>query len=67
MFTNILFDLGYRYFIALFCTKVFKRLVVTSVEDPDVFGPPGSGSITRIQILPFALKCDERTEIMLAK
>jgi hypothetical protein len=41
-------------------------------QDPHVFGPPGSGSIShevwiRIRILPFSHKGVERTEIMFAK
>jgi hypothetical protein len=47
-----------------------KNVVNISVGDPDVFGPPGSGSISqrvRIRILPISHKGVERTEIMLAK
>jgi hypothetical protein len=41
-------------------------------QDPHVFGPPGSGSVSQesdvpIRILPFSHKGVERTEIMLAK
>ncbi len=44
--------------------------VVSRVGDPDVFGPPGSRSVSqriRIPTLPFSHKGVQRTEIMLAK
>ncbi len=48
--------------------KIF--LIFSSVRDPHVFGPPGSGSISqevRIRILPFSHKLVEQAEIMIAK
>jgi hypothetical protein len=49
-----------------------KKLVSISVGNPDVSGPPGSGSISQryasgSKSFPFLIKVFERIEIMLAK